>query len=117
MIPGRKTIAIFGFCDIRYFVVATECLQEDIMVFVNKIALIVHGCVHLYGGAANKNIGEAWLLVWKLPKGTSEELLANMNKRTGALSVYSKNPDGRTSPAGKGIYIYLYIYIYIYIYK
>lgn len=34
MIPGRKTFAIFGFCDIRYFVYATEFLQEDIMVRV-----------------------------------------------------------------------------------
>lgn len=36
------------------------------MVFVNEIAEIVHSQVNKYGGAANKNIGDAFLLVWKL---------------------------------------------------
>lgn len=35
------------------------------MVFVNEIAEIVHGLVDAYGGSANKNIGDAFLLVWK----------------------------------------------------
>lgn len=35
------------------------------MLFVNEIGEIVHGIVDLYSGAANKNIGDAFLLVWK----------------------------------------------------
>ena len=35
------------------------------MVFVNEIAEIVHGLVDKFSGAANKNIGDAFLLVWK----------------------------------------------------
>jgi class 3 adenylate cyclase len=35
------------------------------MLFVNEIAQIVHGITDLYLGAANKNIGDAFLLVWK----------------------------------------------------
>jgi len=35
------------------------------MIFVNEIAEIVHGIVDMYSGAANKNIGDAFLLVWK----------------------------------------------------
>lgn len=35
------------------------------MLFVNEIGEIVHGVVDLYSGAANKNIGDAFLLVWK----------------------------------------------------
>ena len=35
------------------------------MLFTNEIASIVHGKVDLYGGAANKNIGDAFLLVFK----------------------------------------------------
>jgi class 3 adenylate cyclase len=66
IIPGRKVCAIFGFCDIRNFTDATEVLLEDIMVFVNEIANIVHNSVDNFGGAANKNIGDAFLLVWKL---------------------------------------------------
>ena len=36
------------------------------MEFVNSIAQIVHQEVSLHSGAANKNIGDAFLLVWKL---------------------------------------------------
>lgn len=39
---GQKVLAIFGFCDIRNFTDATETLETDVMVFVNKIAEIVH---------------------------------------------------------------------------
>lgn len=68
MIPGKKILAIFGFCDIRNFTDATEILQQDVMVFVNEIAEIVHGTVDFFSGAANKNIGDAFLLVWKFPQ-------------------------------------------------
>ena len=54
-----------GFCDIRNFTDATEELQEGVMLFVNEIGEIVHGIVDRYSGAANKNIGDAFLLVWK----------------------------------------------------
>lgn len=66
MIPGRKVMAVFGFCDIRNFTDATEVLQENVMMFVNDIAEIVHSKVDVYGGRANKNIGDAFLLVWKI---------------------------------------------------
>ena len=65
MVPGNKVVAIFGFCDIRNFSDITEVLQEDIMMFVNEIADIVHGEVDKFSGAPNKNIGDVFLLVWK----------------------------------------------------
>lgn len=37
------------------------------MVFVNEIAEIAHSSVDAMSGAANKNIGDAFLLVWKYP--------------------------------------------------
>lgn len=62
---GKKKYAIFGFCDIRNFTDATEVLQEDVMIFVNNVAEIVHSLIDRYGGTPNKNIGDAFLLVWK----------------------------------------------------
>lgn len=59
--------AIFGFCDIRNFTDATEVLQSGVMVFVNTIADIVHTIADRNLGAANKNIGDAFLIVWKIP--------------------------------------------------
>jgi hypothetical protein len=42
---GSLIYSIFGFCDIRQFTDTTECLQEDVMLFVNKIAHILHSIV------------------------------------------------------------------------
>jgi len=66
MIPGCKVDAIYGFCDIRNFATATEVLKENTMVFVNQVAEIVHCTVDEHLGAANKNVGEAFLLVWRI---------------------------------------------------
>jgi class 3 adenylate cyclase len=60
--------AIFGFCDIRNFTDATEVLQEGVMVFVNKIGMIIHTLCDKHLGWANKNIGDAFLVVWKYPR-------------------------------------------------
>merc|ERR1719440_2525082 len=48
MIPGRKVEAIFGFCDIRHFTDATEVLQDQVLLFVNRIAGVVHRVVDDY---------------------------------------------------------------------
>lgn len=65
MIPGQKIMAIFGFCDIRNFTDATEVLEADVMVFVNEIAAVCHKEVYEHLGSPNKNVGDAFLLVWK----------------------------------------------------
>jgi hypothetical protein len=70
---GVKIRSIFGFCDIRNFTDTTECLQEEVMLFVNRIAHILHGIVVQCKGAANKNIGDAFLLTWKLDDGQLEK--------------------------------------------
>jgi class 3 adenylate cyclase len=66
MVPGKKITSIYGFCDIRQFTDTTECLQEEVMVYVNKLGALVHTGTHAYYGMANKNIGDAFLLSWKL---------------------------------------------------
>ena len=79
MVPGSKVNAIFGFCDIREFTSATEILQEDVLLFVNKVAQITHKYVVESGGAPNKNIGDAFLLVWKL-SSTKDGKRCNLQK-------------------------------------
>jgi class 3 adenylate cyclase len=63
MVPATKIRACFGFCDIHNFIDAMECLQEDVMMFVNKITNVVHNKVVLHQGFPNKNIGDAFLIV------------------------------------------------------
>ena len=84
MIPGQEIDAIFGFCDIRNFTDITEILEQEVMVFVNTIAEIVHTLTDKYLGAANKNIGDAFLLVWK-PKDSL--MLQMKNTRTNQLNL------------------------------
>merc|ERR1719453_2407441 len=66
MIPGSKVEAIYGFCEIRNFSTVTEVLGEKMVVFVNQVAGITHRIVDDHLGAANKNLGEAFLLVWRI---------------------------------------------------
>jgi class 3 adenylate cyclase len=63
---GQTVSCIFLFCDVRQFTDATECLQEEVFVFTNRIAAVVHSFCHSYGGSANKNIGDAFLCSWML---------------------------------------------------
>lgn len=69
---GITVSCIFLFCDIRQFTDATECLQEEVFVFTNKIAAVIHSICHSYGGAANKNVGDAFLLSWLLEDDKAE---------------------------------------------
>ena len=72
MIKGKKVIAIYGFCDIKNFTDVAEVLEEQVMIFVNEIAEIVHEITADHGGSANKNIGDAFLLVWKFENDLCE---------------------------------------------
>ena len=72
MLQGKKMFGVFGFCDIRNFTDATEILKKEVMDFVNEIAHIVHSIVDMHFGTSNKNIGDAFLLVWKVPESELE---------------------------------------------
>lgn len=87
VIPGSKEMAIFGFCDIRGFADATEALEEDVMRFVNQIADTVHSECDLHQGSSNKNLGEAFLMVWKYPR---EDILS-------FDEILSPSPDSKYS--------------------
>lgn len=66
MIPGKKVEAVFAYVDIRNFSVATDVLEDQVMVFVNRVAGILHSVVHEFFGSPNQNIGDAFLLIWRL---------------------------------------------------
>eukprot|EP00917_Polyrhabdina_sp_WS-2016_P032845 GHVP01069966.1.p1 GENE.GHVP01069966.1~~GHVP01069966.1.p1 ORF type:complete len:885 (+),score=184.61 GHVP01069966.1:1633-4287(+) len=64
---GRRVSAIFGFCDIRNFTQISELMGEDVFLYVNAVAKIVHSIVDAFSGSVNRNMGDAFLCVWKLP--------------------------------------------------
>jgi class 3 adenylate cyclase len=84
---GRKIQSIFGFCDVRQFTDTTECLQEEVMLFVNRIAHILHSIVVQCDGAANKNIGDAFLLTWRIQGNTAGSV--KDHKYAGDKALYS----------------------------
>jgi hypothetical protein len=51
------------------------------MLFVNKIGELVHSSVYRYGGSANKNIGEAFLMIWPLQDNSYK-----LNNKTNEIS-------------------------------
>lgn len=81
---GAKVNGCYGMSDIREFTGTTEALNETIVVFVNEFASICHqsgedgdafmdadkpdvyrSLIGQQGGKANKNVGDAFLIVWK----------------------------------------------------
>jgi class 3 adenylate cyclase len=82
---GSTVSCIFLFCDIRQFTDATECLQEEVFVFTNRIAAVVHSVCHAYGGAANKNVGDAFLVSWQLEDDGLDLLMAKHQQADKAL--------------------------------
>eukprot|EP00613_Pedinella_sp_CCMP2098_P055393 CAMPEP_0171890030 /NCGR_PEP_ID=MMETSP0992-20121227/43952_1 /TAXON_ID=483369 /ORGANISM="non described non described, Strain CCMP2098" /LENGTH=899 /DNA_ID=CAMNT_0012517199 /DNA_START=93 /DNA_END=2792 /DNA_ORIENTATION=+ len=73
-IAGRKMDAVFAFCDIRKFTNTTEILQENVLRFVNLIGHVVHSNTIHFKGSPNKNIGDAFLLVWKVNSRSGKAL-------------------------------------------
>lgn len=78
MVDGKRMLAIFGFCTIRNFQRINEVLGEDTLLFVNEIADLVHSEVHRLGGAANRNLGDSFLLVWRMPQLIPTEELQDL---------------------------------------
>eukprot|EP00442_Polarella_glacialis_P058741 CAMPEP_0115062304 /NCGR_PEP_ID=MMETSP0227-20121206/8469_1 /TAXON_ID=89957 /ORGANISM="Polarella glacialis, Strain CCMP 1383" /LENGTH=807 /DNA_ID=CAMNT_0002447663 /DNA_START=134 /DNA_END=2554 /DNA_ORIENTATION=+ len=66
MVEGTRVDCIIGAARIRDFSTATEVLQAKVMTFVNQIAEIVHGVVDEFHGAANKNNGDTFLMIWRM---------------------------------------------------
>ena len=67
MVPGKKIDVIFLVCRICQFTETTDCLQDEIIVYVNKIAKLVHKCAEEWEGSPNKNYGDKFFITWKLP--------------------------------------------------
>jgi hypothetical protein len=65
--PGKQIELVFSMCRIRQFTETTECLQDEIIVFVNKIVKIIHECTKRWDGKPTKSYGEKYLLTWKIP--------------------------------------------------
>mmetsp|Transcript_30840 Transcript_30840/g.80463 ORF Transcript_30840/g.80463 Transcript_30840/m.80463 type:complete len:795 (-) Transcript_30840:473-2857(-) len=85
MLTGKKKDCAYGFCDIRQFTDTVECLQDQVMLFTNSVGEIVHQSCHDNRGEPNKNIGDAFLIVWR-PKSAMD----NTKVVDGALTAFRR---------------------------
>ena len=88
---GTTVQCIFLFCDIRQFTDATESLQEEVFVFTNKIASVIHSICNSYGGSANKNVGDAFLMSWLLSDEKSDSGATRRRSSVGARNNRGSN--------------------------
>ena len=74
LLPGVKAYCIVGFCDIHHFDDCLLALNKDILIFVNTIAEVVHHNVTKWGGQCNKNLGNAFVIVWRIPDESVDDV-------------------------------------------
>lgn len=96
MVPGKRVYAIFGFCDIHAFDLCTDKLEDEIMTFVNIIARIVHSEVTRWGGLCNKNLGNAFFMVWRIGDENALQILSG-RKRKSERSTLLVSPTAKNS--------------------
>ena len=63
--PGKKVMAIYGYCNLRNYIETIEVLEEDMLILLNEVAKIVEGIAIDHLGHVCKNHGDNYLLVWK----------------------------------------------------
>lgn len=80
LLPGKKKYAMFLMVRITQFNQITDILQEEIIVFVNKIVRILHESVKMWEGTANKNYGDKYLITWLLSEDYYHNI-TEMNKK------------------------------------
>merc|ERR1719247_3019128 len=84
MTPGQRVTAIFGYTNVRDFTVATAILEEEVLCFINTLGHIVQSCVHRWSGVANRNVGDQFVVLWKVPE-------MDMSKKQGPTTADTVN--------------------------
>lgn len=81
MRPGNKVSLVICVLKINNFARITECLDDEITLFFNKICYVVHNCARYWSGVVARSSDGYFTLVWRLPelieKDTEEDDLSN----------------------------------------
>ncbi len=81
MLPGKRVDAVFVSIRITNFSTISAVLKDKVVIFINRVAEIVHGVGNEFHGVPNKSDGESSLMIWRL----SEDV--ERNKRIHDMSV------------------------------
>jgi hypothetical protein len=84
------------------YLVVNRKLGADVLTFINNIAEIVHSNVHAWGGQCNKNLGNAFVIVWRIG---DEKTLIESNQHSiltrKRIGTGTPKPDGSPHQSGK----------------
>ena len=94
LIRGREVLAVFGFVHIGHFDDLLARLRNKALRFINQIARLVHSQSEKYMGSVNRNLGDAFLLVWKLPEEEGVHVAGKFQ-----VNAFSENVQQTTSLA------------------
>jgi len=94
LLPGKKIFAVFCFVTIHDFDKLALDLREDVLLYANNVARMVHCISEIYQGQINKNLGDVFLLVWKF--GEDDVVIAASRQ---SLNAFSPNVRLRTTLA------------------
>ncbi len=92
MLPGRMVECVYGYVDMSNFIIATDLLQENVVILVNQLAAVVHSVSVRHEGGVLKNVGSGFLLVWKL-RSEKEAVLVEANSKQAKVNLLFSNYD------------------------
>lgn len=106
LLPGIKVYVIVGFCDIHHFEDVLVQLTDDVLTFVNTIAEIVHENVAHWGGQCNKNLGNAFVILWRIEDEEKLHMILNTSKfskksSSGGLEAAEKSSKRKSADKDK----------------
>ena len=74
LVEGKLVYSTYLICKIKKYPEVIEYLQDEIIVFMNKIIGIIHHTSEKWGGLATKNYGEMYLITWQFDEDQSQQI-------------------------------------------
>ena len=103
LLPGVRIFAVIGFCDIHHFEEINNDIKDDVLTFVNTVAEIVHSRVHYWGGQVNKNLGNAFVILWRIGDELDVQMqTAGQNPSTASMKSMKAQNKGSGAGATPG---------------
>lgn len=97
MVKGKRVYALFGFIAINDFSKLLRDLDNDVMILINDVARVVHDEVYRWAlgdsGQCNKNLGSAFLMVFRIGDFTE----VHLKKKRATDVVFSNSQQKRNA--------------------
>ena len=79
---AKKINAIFCFINIKHFEKLSSALKERLLQCINTIAAVVHQQTLIHDGEINRNLGDVFLLIWRINDDDSKRTQQKMFEKS-----------------------------------